>query len=353
MKFNLNIKWIEDSQDWYEAQKEIIDEELEKVGLMANIDYSDNGESVLQAIDNQGQGFKKFDIFLIDYNLSERVQGNKIITKLRSTNIDVDILFYSSDNEGEIRRLIINDLGSYEGVYIANRDNFLDKAIKIIEKNMRKMTSILNVRGQLMNHTAENDFIVNSFIKYKYLKLSMEEQKNISKFISNKISLKLPSIHNQIDKTEEILSGETININKLMKIQSFIVSQDLKYDLFSELLKYESNNPFSKEDIAHYKNYIVKQRNTLAHKKLDICNNSKYLKYCDTVKQYQERKCPSKCVEFCNIKGNDYKISIADWSKIQIEMQKYNKLFSIVLDSIIEDDSPGNEEILTAAINSK
>lgn len=329
MRNDLTILWIDDAQKWQLEQKEILQMDMEDLLITASIHLENKGDIVLGSINRQTSGFKIYDIILVDYSLSKGVVGDQIINKLRTQKIDCDILFYSADKSKNIKEISIQN--DFEGVYICSRDNFRDKVLMLIEKNIRKQTSILNIRGILMDQTSENDYIVNSYILKKYESLSNTDKQNIVTLLLDEMrSLK----NNQIALFESVLASiekEGIkNINSFLKTSTNVLTLELKYKLFKKIIEATSNNSFDQYSLDSYFVEIVKKRNTLAHKKIDICRQQSFIKYYDNINQYEARACPSDC---CN-HSNEFKISIEQWKEIRKLIMKYAKCFDKVLTNL-------------------
>ena len=142
MRYDLLVYWVEDTPTWANSEKDIMRYELQDLGIMVDFKSESNADTAKAEIANSCKGFKKYDLFFIDYNISSDIDGQAIINSLRQNNVDVDILFYSADREKEIRTTISQNLSDFEGVYVANRNTFHEKALALIEKNARKLLSI-------------------------------------------------------------------------------------------------------------------------------------------------------------------------------------------------------------------
>lgn len=320
MRYDLNILWVEDTATYYEVTKEILKIYAEDNGISLKFHYIQDVNEFFERIKNNEKGFRLYDIFFIDYSLSSGIVGSQLITDLRAKNIDSDILFYSSDKESEIRRIIEEDIGSYEGVYVANRDNFDDKSYLLINKTAKRLTSLANIRGYLMDQTSENDFTVQSYILYRFDQLTLLQKQEISNMLLEYIKTKkrefTEKVDNQIQQLEE---GGIKNIKKVLDLSSDIFPISLKYKIFAKMLEYDSALTFDDVIVDHYLNEIVKVRNTLAHKKLDVCRTQEYILFYDTMRQLEARKCPEDCIEH----SDNYKISINEWNELRKKIHAF------------------------------
>lgn len=325
MRYDLCIYWVEDTQTWCDSAKELLQYDVNDMGLSVDFICERNADTAKREIKNSCRGFKKYDLFFIDYNISSDIDGKDIISALRGNSIDVDILFYSANKEKDIRDTVSQNLSSYEGVYIANRDSFREKASALIEKNARKLLSIQNIRGKLMDCTSENDFIINSYIIEKYALLTPEQKAAINLFTVDYLKRNvLPSSEIIVKKVTNIEEKGIERIKDFMGYPSYIVPLELKYLLFSEIASALGEN---KARFEGYFNSVVKRRNTLAHKKLDICFNGNRIKYCDTMNQFRARQCDQQCADCSDTNS----ISVEDWNGIR----KQTNAFSITFDTIL------------------
>lgn len=68
----------------------------------------------------------------------------------------------------------------------------------------------------------------------------------------------------------------------------------------------------------------------MAHKKLDLCNTQKYIKYYDDIDQFEKITCPEDCREHTN----DNKYSIEDWNEIRKNVQKFGRSMDAVQEKL-------------------
>lgn len=327
MRYDLNILWVEDTSTYYEEAKEILEGYAEESGISVKFYYIQDVNDFYKKMSNNEDGFKLFDIYFIDYSLSWGIVGSELITMLRTKKINADILFYSSDKEKAIRETIEKDVGSFEGVYVANKNNFDDKSYMLISKNAKRLTSLSNIRGYLMDQTSENDFTVKSYIMEKFESLTPEQKDEITAILTDYMENKKDKFSTQIDDTLKKLKKEGIkNINKVLGLSSELFPIELKYEIFAKMIESDNTSTFSEITIEQYLSEIVKARNTLAHKKLDVCKMQNNILYYDTMKQLKARKCPDNCEQH----NDSYKISIDEWK----ELRKKVHIFGTEIDEV-------------------
>lgn len=331
MRYDLKILWVEDSRVFYDSAKVILIMYAEDNGISLDFEYVEDVEVFIEKIEKETNRFKAYDICFVDYNLSQKILGNDLIKKLKRKELDSDILFYSSEYEPKIREDIREDLSSFEGVYIANRENFEEKANYLITKNARNLTKLSNIRGFLMDQTSENDYIIKSYILRKFAKLSVEQKEEISRFVLQFIRESVKSFDTKANNLLEQLDDRGIgNIKKFMKNMNDVVPLKLKYQIFEKMITFLGEVSFEEVTLEKYFEDIVKARNNLAHKKLDLCKMQRYIKYYDDIDQFENRKCPKDCKEHTN----DNKYSMDDWNEIRKNVQKFGRSIDAVQEKL-------------------
>lgn len=334
MRFDINILWIDDSPDWQKEQQELFELNIDGYGLLYHIEYNQNADKVIERLSNEAGGFKVYDMIFVDYNISNTLQGNQIIDRLRNKDIDADVLFYSAQAVNDLKKIIFEGNGAFEGIYIANRDSFQDKAVSLYKKNIRNLLSLSNIRGFLADKTSENDYVVNSYILRNFDKLSSEIQNDIRASIQNMVNTEQEKQTNKMEDYNKIIGKEEININKLLGLPSYILTLEAKYAIFEAVLKAKSNTTFNEHSITAYLNEIVKKRNTVAHQKLDVCKQQKYIKHFDNINQYNRNACPDDCSGHTD----ERKISLEEWLGIVKLTNIYSRLFDKIALELASDD---------------
>lgn len=332
MRYDINILWIDDTPSWQKEEQELFQLHVEDYGLLVNIVYIENVQDILDSISNEANGFKIYDIIFVDYNISSTILGNQLIDELRNADIDADILFYSANAKNDIKRVIIENGGTFEGIYIANKANFQDKAVMIYKKNIRNLLSISNIRGFLTEKTSENDFTMHSCLMKKYDDLSPNDKSTIISYIKCLIENQLENCSNKIDSTNKLLLKEELNIKKILGLPDYILPIKTKYEILDKILVLLDENMFDENSISDYLSKIIAMRNKVAHKKLDVCRQQQYIKYYDHIDQYLKNQCSNDCLEH----SNNGKISIADWMDTLKLTNEYSKIFDQILSSLIQ-----------------
>lgn len=328
MRYDMRVLWVEDTPVSYKEMKELLESYTEEMGISIEFRHIEDAVTFRKRIEEEKEGFKLYDICFMDYSLSHKVFGSDIIKELRRNGMDIDILFYSSQYEEKIRAAIKEDLNSFEGVYVSDRDHFEERALSLLEKNSRRLLSLSNIRGFLMDRTSENDYTVKSYIMKKYDQLPEENKKEITKVFLEYTRNRGKDVTKVIEKTlKRLEQAEIADIKEEINIlPSYICPIKFKYNIFARILEANGDKNFADASLKEYNSNIVKVRNDLAHKKLEVCYHQKNILYFDDVEQFEQRKCPPSCDQHTN----DYKISLEQWENIRKDIIKYDKCFDAV-----------------------
>lgn len=111
-----------------------------------------------------------------------------------------------------------------------------------------------------------------------------------------------------------------------MELSSYLFPVELKYRVFQQMITFLGDDSFDGYSLDTYLNETIKERNKLAHKKLELCKTQQYILYYDTIDQKERRKCPTNCDEHTS----KYKISIQDWERIRKNVIAFGKCFDNV-----------------------
>ncbi|WP_339260193.1 hypothetical protein MKZ12_09930 [Paenibacillus sp. FSL R5-0713] len=336
MRYDLKLLWIDDVDTYFNATKEIIEMYVEDLGLTIHIEYIQDARLFSEKIRKEAAGFKTFDMFFIDYSLSFGIVGSSLIKELRTMNIDSDILFYSSEHEEDIRKTISSDLGSYEGVYIANREKLYEKSTYLIQKNSKRLSSLSNIRGLLTDQTSQNEFIVNSYLLKEYPKLNDQQQKEIAELVLT--SMKFQKLDFDSSAEKEILkieNEERLNIRSMFRMRNFLFTLEMKNQMFQKILEFKG-----KDNKVFFEDYkmVTSLRNKLAHKKLEVCSSQNHIICSDNLDQHRNRMCSSECTDvLADLQDN--KISMASWQELRKQVVSNGKFFDTILQEILEETS--------------
>ena len=331
MRYDLNILWVEDAQSWLDTTKETLEDAVDELGVNCFIEHVSDIDSFFQVLEQEKDGFKKFDVFFIDFALSsDNIVGSDVIRKIKKENFCSDILFYSANGVVKLRDLIKENIEHYEGVYLSDRNMFIDKSFNLIEKNIRRSLSVQNIRGILMDETSENDFISTAYLLKKYETLSEEDKSVIYSFIRKRINEEYKNTINVMDSNlSKINENEDLKMKNILGFSSHLLPLKLKYEIFEEILNLTKNRIFEDHSLSDYRTEIINKRNKLAHQKLEMCNDQKHLLHFNNINQLIDYKTNVECSQH----GSN-SISIETWQEIRILTKEYAACFDELWEEI-------------------
>ena len=93
MKLEYKILWIDNDDYIYDDHQNTIEDYLNNLGFVPVITKGKNYADFEQL----HSSLKEFDLFILDYKLDDRKNGNTIIQEIRDVNnIYTDVVFYST-----------------------------------------------------------------------------------------------------------------------------------------------------------------------------------------------------------------------------------------------------------------
>ncbi|WP_459926252.1 hypothetical protein [Flavobacterium covae] len=262
MKLNYYLLWVEDDDSWFKDTSELFEMTINDYGFNTIIERKKTLSEVKKEIEKDN--LKKFDVFLIDFNLKDSESGDSIIELLRGKEIYTDIVFYSSD-----KGYIIDSVKEhqFEGVYHSDRREIQDKFEKVFKTTIKKVEEINSMRGLIVGETSELDALIEEhllvFIKSPYI-----DKFDCDKFVKDEI-------FDSTEKRNQKLK-QTYNQGGIEAIfKSFDAIK--KWKLLRAILKKNSDkNKYIPEFIEINKNYnteVIDIRNKFAHAQVIVLEN--------------------------------------------------------------------------------
>ena len=234
MRADLRVLWIEDSEEFFKSNLERLQIELSDYGISVEFEYCQDAKRIKQELRNDQNRFVRYDLFFVDYALSYGIKGNTIIEDLRKM-METDILFYSSDRIAELSETVQKKHQAFMGIYTAERSDFVKMALRLIKKNTRRFLSLTTIRGTIMEHTSENDFVVDSYLRKKYDSLDEARKTRIKEVLSYYFSTYKKLASEKCPILENFMLGED-TIQNLLKLPAFLLPLKVKYQIASIMM---------------------------------------------------------------------------------------------------------------------
>lgn len=264
MKLNYYLLWVEDDDSWFKDTSELFEMTIKDFGFDAIIERKKTLLEVKEEIAKDN--LKKFDIFLIDFNLKDSDSGDNIIELLRGKEIYTDIVFYSSDKGSIIESVKEHQ---FEGVYHSDRKEIEDKFVKVFKTTIKKIEEINSMRGLIVGETSELDALIEEHLIF-YSQPKFIEKFNLAKFIEIEI---VKNIEKRSIKIDELYKSEGL----ISIIPHIDVAK--KWQLLRGILKVNTDHkPYIKDFLtinAKYQDDVIQIRNKFAHAKVITKDNGK------------------------------------------------------------------------------
>ncbi|MBE5966499.1 MAG: hypothetical protein E7255_05970 [Lachnospiraceae bacterium] len=260
MSLVFNILWFEDNDEWYETNRENIEEYLARKNFVADFKRHISADEIENI-----STLNEYDLIFVDLKLDNQTKGTNAIQILRDKKILADALFYSSDGVDKIR----NEMGMniFEGVYFSSRDEavFEMKAAQLIDKAVRRTEDIISTRGILVDSLSEFDEKLREVIlKFcsSYIETDVKKVEELDKYSYGLITKQMCTNQSKCDemKKERFL---LVALDSTYLVDSAKLAQIVQH-IFN---KHYPQHKYRKDFYNTYCKKIIKERNNLAHAK--------------------------------------------------------------------------------------
>ena len=261
MSMVFNILWFEDNEEWYETNRESIEEYLKNKNFVAVFKHYDSTDKI-----DEVTQICEYDLILVDLKLDHNTKGTNAIQSIRGKNILSDALFYSSDGVDKIRSEMGMEI--FEGVYFSSRDDVLfeSKVEKLIDKAVRRMEDIISTRGILVDSLSEFDEKLRQvIIKFCSSYSDTEKGSEINKYAYELI---VDQLNDNRRKCDSYIENNFLT--KALK-QSYLVDSAKLARIVQHIFnKHYPEQMYRKDFYDTYLKKIITERNNLAHAKKEI-----------------------------------------------------------------------------------
>ena len=288
MRINYKIIWFE-NEDWIKPAQRNLSNFLEEHGFHLEVRIekdNSNVEALVRDIDNN---LIDVDVIFMDYRLAQETRGDAIIQAIRNMELFTEILFYSFKTD--VKKVIEEGIGTVEGIYYAERDNFLDKAKTVIWHSIKKTQEVNNMRGLIMAAVSDLDSKMLEIVKSFYERniFSEESKKRVTEKLFEQVKIQVESKKKNFDK-----HLRTNRIDNLIKDNVMFDTSKKAYAMQCIIDEIES------DDINHlktgvflnpYEVEVIGVRNNFAHIIEVIEEGVKKLKSRSTEEVFSDERC--------------------------------------------------------------
>lgn len=258
------ILWFEDEVTWFNMERLRINSILQKHYLMPEIVRKDGDDFDISELTGND-----YDLIIMDYKLAEGTTGDTVVTAIRKNNILTDILFYSSE-EHNMLTAISKGMPPIDGVYLTKRDYnlFTQKAENLINKIVKRSEDLVNLRGFVMDGSADFEVRIREILNTVWNKFTEEERKILEEAVQKTIKRN----EDRDQKTKKKILGVNPTFPAAVNNIHFFSHSDRLYLLEKAIKILLDNYSLSEEEEfssfkAYYEKEISNYRNALGHKK--------------------------------------------------------------------------------------
>ena len=258
------ILWFEDEVTWFNMERLRINSILQKHYLMPEIVRKDGDDFDISELTGND-----YDLIIMDYKLAEGTTGDTVVTAIRKNNILTDILFYSSE-ERNMLTAISKGMPPIDGVYLTKRDYnlFTQKAENLINKIVKRSEDLVNLRGFVMDGSADFEVRIREILNTVWNKFTEEEREILEEAVQKTIKRNEDRDQKTKKKILEVNPTFPAAVNNI----HFFSHSDRLYLLEKAIKILLDNYSLSEEEEfssfkAYYEKEISNYRNALGHKK--------------------------------------------------------------------------------------
>ena len=258
MRLKFYLLWFEDSEDWIESKIDSIKEVVEEHG------FEWVSPKICKNEDEFTGDYNDYDMILMDYALAQGnadgKTGANIIKSIRLKECLTTILFYSQYGEAKLRKEIANRF--LDGVFCADREDFIGKFENLFINNIKKIEDVNNLRGLVMAETADLENIKEEIIDL-YDSINCSKKQDITKDVLLNIKKSSDTTKTFLDsKNETTLFKEILYLLDLYKKSVIIHRINSRGEAICDFIH------------SDFDEKIIQKRNLLAHVKEKIVEDT-------------------------------------------------------------------------------
>ena len=258
MRLKFYLLWFENEKEWIESKIESVKEIIEEYG------FEWVSPKICKSEKDFIGNYDEYDLILMDYSLAqgkrEGKTGASIIKSIRSNECFTPILFYSQHGEADLRKEVANRF--LDGVFCADREDFLDKFEGLFTNNIKKIEDINNLRGLVMAETADLENIKEEIINLYELINCPKKKEIVGGIIKSMLGLNKKNRRFLESRNEETSFKDLLNLLDFYK-KSVIISKINNRE-----------NPLCEFVHIKFDEEIIQKRNLLAHVKEKIIEDN-------------------------------------------------------------------------------
>lgn len=209
MTQTFTIIWVEDNPDAMTSQVEAIKEYLLEKNFEPNIVLDENGKELKDYLKKK----QSIDLIVTDQNLTDKIDGLKILKLLKQKKLLTDVLFYTTQQGLTPDNVYNQHYGFVE--FVKGKRAIVEPLKRLIDKSLRRYENIVFLRGIVISMIIDLELKVNEFF-VKYFKIPKNNQDNFHNFIlenrNNSLGGKVSTLDSIVEK-----HGLKKELNKILQ----------------------------------------------------------------------------------------------------------------------------------------
>jgi CheY-like chemotaxis protein len=259
MRLDFNVLWVEDQLQSVEAYRKKIERQLRKEGFKLQTEFALSVAAAKGFLSSEIYG-DHIDLILMDYDLGVAPMGDEGLLAVRSIFSYKDIVFYSADVAGLLKRVATKQI---QGIFCSTRDDLADTAVGVFEALVKKVLDIDHSRGIIMGATSDIDYLVNESLLMTFEKGDEKVRGNALKIIAKR----LLEIRQRFEKDMKAIEAAT-HVSDLLQWHNLYTSVD-RLNLLRKLLDKIERHKSHCDSLKIYISDTIPQRNILAHVRVE------------------------------------------------------------------------------------
>lgn len=189
---------------------ENIEQAVRASGFEPSIDRVETEDEIRTFAERQHH-FQEYDLILLDLRLGNGIRGDELAPNVRAHFPSTPILFYSAEDEKELRKRMAANL--VEGVYCIHRDRLASRVKEIVSHLAPAINRLSSMRGLAARVVAECDQDFRAILRY-WAALSPQDDAEITASLKERVRLVSEKAIVDLDSynsVEELFSGHAVH----------------------------------------------------------------------------------------------------------------------------------------------
>lgn len=276
MNLTYRILWVDDHESFIEGLEGTIDaikNYITDQGFDPHLEFRISPAEIEKDIDGN-----KFDLMVIDYNLTEdgEKKGDDVISAVRDSDCLTEVIFYSGDPDNVLRAAAAEK--RLDGVFFSTKDAdaLKGKVLDVFDLTIRKVVDVNNMRGVVMAGVADLDHQLQDLIskvhhgfdeqqqiahRKKLLEKMLPTAKIVKRLIADEDHVSIANLQKEIDAFKELEPKDFIS---LVSCRGF--DSNKRVEIASSICKEQAHLAGYKEKLDEIKKLLT-WRNALAHQR--------------------------------------------------------------------------------------